>query len=68
MTFSIAHLATWLGLVLCTRSSFAYPSASRAIVVDDTSRLKPEYDYILIGGGTSGLVVANRLTENPGSM
>jgi len=25
------------------------------------------YDYVIIGGGTSGLVVANRLTEDPSS-
>lgn len=22
-------------------------------------------DYVIVGGGTSGLVIANRLTENP---
>jgi ribulose 1,5-bisphosphate synthetase/thiazole synthase len=26
--------------------------------------LNQTYDYIIIGGGTSGLTVANRLTEN----
>lgn len=34
----------------------------------DTSSLadlRQQYDYIVVGGGTSGLVVANRLTENP---
>lgn len=24
-----------------------------------------DYDYVIIGGGTSGLVLANRLTEDP---
>jgi len=26
---------------------------------------KQEYDYVIIGGGTAGLCVAARLTENP---
>jgi ribulose 1,5-bisphosphate synthetase/thiazole synthase len=25
------------------------------------------YDYVIVGGGLTGLVVANRLTENPSS-
>jgi ribulose 1,5-bisphosphate synthetase/thiazole synthase len=26
--------------------------------------LLPEYDYVIVGGGTSGLTVADRLTED----
>jgi hypothetical protein len=32
------------------------------------SLLLPSYGYIVVGGGTSGLVVANRLTEDPNGM
>lgn len=41
--------------------------ARRAVIVDDVSNLSAQYDYVIIGGGTSGLTVADRLTENPES-
>jgi ribulose 1,5-bisphosphate synthetase/thiazole synthase len=31
------------------------------------SDILASYDYIIIGGGTSGLTVADRLTEDPSS-
>jgi hypothetical protein len=39
--------------------------APHAVVFNHTEQLRKNYDYIIAGGGTSGLVVANRLTENP---
>lgn len=39
----------------------------RAVHINKVADLKADYDYVIIGGGTSGLTVANRLTENPNS-
>jgi hypothetical protein len=29
---------------------------------------KPQYDYVIVGGGVTGLIVANRITEDKSSM
>ncbi len=39
-------------------------SISHTTIVERAEELLPEYDYIIIGGGTSGLTVADRLTED----
>ncbi|KAJ4400464.1 hypothetical protein N0V85_005753 [Neurospora sp. IMI 360204] len=61
--FKVVFLWKLLSIPLAT----AYPQLhtelkQRAINPEDT---KGAYDYVIIGGGQSGLVVANRLSEDP---
>jgi hypothetical protein len=60
-------LVVWLVLVCRALGSTTPLSIAGAVLLERTSQLRPVYDYVIIGGGTSGLVVANRLTENPKS-
>lgn len=55
-------------LILCSIANSAR-TLSRSIfnLKEFASELKDSYDYVVIGGGTSGLTVAARLTEDPTS-
>ncbi|KAL9098087.1 MAG: hypothetical protein Q9163_006185, partial [Psora crenata] len=55
----------FLSLALAYAANCSFIRASeRAVVVNDVADLKAAYDYVVVGGGTSGLTVADRLTEN----
>ena len=49
-------LSLYLALARCEDASQSRPR--------DTDLLD-SYDFVIVGGGTSGLTVADRLTENP---
>jgi hypothetical protein len=61
-------LSAFLWLASLTSNLNAAPTfAERAQVKRSVAELQESYDYVVIGGGTSGLVVANRLSEDPAS-
>lgn len=60
-----------LGFIAICSTIFAVAHGSllakRALIVGRGATLNFSYDFLIVGGGTSGLTVADRLTENPNS-
>lgn len=64
MTCSILLPTIFLALIAQLTSAAVPRGIHKARVLDEREGLNESYDYIVIGGGTAGLTIADRLTDD----
>jgi hypothetical protein len=64
-TLALLIVATSLYPFNCRRSSFlAVMDSPLPTIVEDLPISRRQFDYIIVGGGTAGCVIADRVAEN----
>lgn len=61
---SLSSHSVLLSTLLLQSGNHVLASPSRQPRADCTPATSRSFDYVIVGGGTAGLVLANRLTEN----
>jgi len=64
MRQAFARLPGFLLIGLSGHLCLALPATAQSATVLHAKAVDPEYDYVIIGGGTAGLTVADRLTAD----